>query len=257
MKKIVLIISFLFLLTVYSVSAQGGAFLPDNSDSDANAKGAHDLFQNFSKKPTEEPTKSFFDLFRQDPAIEEPEPTAIPFPTATPEPTAIPLPTATPEPTAIPDPFANVPTQQGVVWRTYPCGQDLNFTIVYQPIMTTRQSNLKASGKFILFRVQIQNLKDREIRGLEFESFTLSKTVNGAETVYPLSAFFSNVTSMLWDLGLMRNSIPAKGTLDTYLVFDVEGAANDSWVLNFLPTERFSNEQFAPIRIALPEISGQ
>ena len=243
MKKIVLIVSFLFLLTAYSVSAQGGAFGLNNSD--ANSKGANDLFQNFSKKPAEEPTKSFFDQFRQDPTPENPEPTSIP------------LPTATPEPTAIPDPFADVPTQQGVVWRTYPCGQDLNFTIVYQPIMTTVQSNLKASGKFILFRVQIQNLKDREISGLKFESFTLSKAVNGAETVYPLSPFFSNVTSMLWDLGLMRNSIPSKGTLDTYLVFDVEGAVNDPWVLNFLPEERFSGERFTPIRITLPAVSAQ
>ena len=59
MKKIVLIVSFLFLLTAYSVSAQGGAFGLNNSD--ANSKGANDLFQNFSKKPAEEPTKSFFE----------------------------------------------------------------------------------------------------------------------------------------------------------------------------------------------------
>ncbi len=251
MKKIVLIVSFLFLLTVYSVSAQGGAIVPNNSDPDINSKGAGSLFEKFTKKPNEEPTSSsgsgLWNSLLQ-------KPTEIPIPTATPEP----IPTATPEPTPIPDPFANVATQPGVVWRTYPCGQDLNFTIIYQPIMTTVQSQLQASGKFILFRVQIQNLKDREIRGLKFESFTLSKTVNGVETVYPLSAFFSNATSMLWDLGLMRNSIPSKGTLDTYLVFDVEGAANDPWVLSFLPMERFSDEmQFTPIRISLPAVSAQ
>ncbi len=245
MKKNLLIVTFLFLLTAYTVSAQSSIFAPEKTDSDLNAKGASELIQNSAKKPTEEPTKSFFDLFKQDPAPGNPEPTAIP------------LPTATPEPTAIPDPFADVPTQQGVVWRTYPCGRDLNFTIIYQPIMTTVQSNLKASGKFILFRVQIQNMKDWEIRGLKFESFTLSKTLKGTETTYPLSAFFSNATSMLWDIGLMRNTIPAKGMLDTYLVFDVEGAATDSWVLNFLPMERFSDEQYAPIRITLPAISVQ
>ena len=245
MKKILFVVSFLFLLTVYSVSAQASIFGTGNSDPDVNSKGAGSLLQNSAKKPTEEPTKSFFDLFKQDSAPENPEPTAIP------------LPTATPEPTAIPDPFADVPTQQGVVWRTYSCGQDLNFTIIYQPIMTTVQSNLKASGKFILFRVQIQNLGGWDISGLKFESFTLSKTVNGVETVYPLSAFFSNATSMLWDIGLMRNNIPVKGTLDTYLVFDVEGAANDPWVLSFLPQERYSNYQFTPLRITLPAVSAQ
>ena len=81
--------------------------------------------------------------------------------------------------------------------------------------------------------------------------------MNGVETVYPLSAFFSNATSMLWDIGLMRNNIPVKGTLDTYLVFDVEGAANDPWVLSFLPQERYSNYQFTPLRITLPAVSAQ
>ena len=244
MKKIVLIVSLLFLLTVCNVSAQSGVFFQNNNDPDANSK-ANELFQGFSKKPTAEPTKSFFDMFRQEP-------------TEAPEPTEIPLPTATPEPTPIPDPFANVPTQQGVVWRTYPCGPDLNFMIIYQPIMTTVQSQLKAKGTFILFRVQIQNLRAWDIRGLKFESFTLSKNVNGVETVYPLSAYFSNVTSMLWEIGLMRDDIPPKGTLDTYLVFDVEGTVNDPWVLSFLPQERFSAEsQFSPLRITLPAISQQ
>ena len=245
MKKIVLIVSFLFLLTVYAVSAQSSIFGPDNSDQDISAKGASGLVQNSAKKTTEEPTSSsgsgLWNSLLQ-------KPTEIPIPTATPEPT----------PTPIPDPFADVPTQQGVVWRTYSCGSDLNFTIIYQPIMTTVQSQLRAKGTFILFRVQIQNLSDREIRGLRFESFTLSKTVNGAEIVYPLSPYFSNVTSMLWEIGLLRDHIPPKGTLDTYLVFDVEGAANDPWVLSFLPMERFSDEmQFTPIRISLPAVSAQ
>ena len=250
MKKIVLIVSFLLLLTVYSVSAQSGVFGLNNSDPDINSKGAGSLFEKFTKKPNEEPTSSSGSGLWNS-LLEKP--TETPIPTATPEP----IPTATPEPTPIPDPFANVATQPGVVWRTYPCGSDFNFTIIYQPIMTTVQNQLQASGKFILFRVQIQNLKDREIRGLKFESFTLSKTVNGVEIVYPLSAFFSNATSMLWDIGLMRNSIPSKGTLDTYLVFDVEGAANDPWVLSFLPEERISGERFTPIRITLPAVSAQ
>ncbi len=251
MKKTVLIFSFLFLLTVYSASAQGGAITPNNSDSDIISKWASGLFEKFTQKPNEEPTSSsgsgLWNSLLQ-------KPTEIPSPTATPEP----IPTATPEPTPIPDPFANVAVQKGVVWRTYPCGSDLNFTIIYQPIMTTVQSQLRAKGTFILFRVQIQNLSDREIHGLKFESFTLSKTVNGAESVYPLSAYFSNVTSMLWELALLRDHIPPKGTLDTYLVFDVEGAANDPWVLSFLPMERFSTElQFTPIRISLPAVSAQ
>ena len=251
MKKIVLIVSFLLLLTIYSVSAQGGVFGLNNSDPDINSKGAGSLFEKFTQKPSEEPTSSsgseLWNSLLQ-------KPTEIPIPTATPEP----IPTATPEPTPIPDPFANVATQPGVVWRTYPCGSDFNFTIIYQPIMTTVQNKLRAKGSFILFRVQIQNLSDREIRGLKFESFTLSKTVNGAEIVYPLSPYFSNVTSMLWEIGLLRDHIPPKGTLDTYLVFDVEGAANDPWVLSFLPMERFSDEmQFTPIRISLPAVSAQ
>ena len=258
MKKIILIVSFLFLLTAYSVSAQGGAFVPNNSDSDTNSKGAGSLFQEFSKKPTAEPTgASLWDSLRQKPT-ETPIPTATPepLPTATPEPT--PTETPVPSPTPIPDPFENVPIQQGVVWRTYPCGPDLNFTIIYQPIMTTVQNQLRARGTFILFRVQIQNLRGWDIRGLKFESFTLSKTVNGVETVYPLSAYFSNVTSMLWEIGLLRDDIPPKGTLDTYLVFDVEGTVNDPWVLNFLPMERFSNDlQFTPLRITLPAVSQQ
>ena len=259
MKKTVLIVSFLFLLTVCSVSAQGGANVPNNSDPDINSKGVSGLFEIFTRKPNEEPTSSSGSGLWNS-LLEKP--TEIPIPTATPEPiptaTPEPIPTATPEPTPVPDPFADVTVQKGVVWRTYYCGSDFAFTIIYQPIMTTVQSQLRAKGTFILFRVQIQNLSDREIRGLKFESFTLSKTVNGAEIVYPLSAYFSNVTNMLWELGLLRNQIPPKGTLDTYLVFDVEGAANDPWVLNFLPMERFSTElQFTPIRVSLPAISAQ
>lgn len=238
MKKVILIVLVLLLLPAEGIFAQTG-------NVDPNAKGVSSLLQNYAAKPTEEPSGSFFDLFKQDPAPADPEPTSTP------------LPTAVPEPTAIPDPFAGIATQQGVVWRTYPCGQDLNFTIIYQPVMTTVQSGLQAAGKFIFFRVQIQNTSGREIRGLKFESFTLTRTVNGVDSVTPLSAFSSNVTSMLWDIGLMRNTIPANGTLDTYLVFDVEGAASDPWVLNILPTERFSDVQFTPVRITLPAISVQ
>ena len=50
MKKTVLIVSFLFLLTVCSVSAQGGANVPDNSGPDINSTWASGLFEIFSGK---------------------------------------------------------------------------------------------------------------------------------------------------------------------------------------------------------------
>lgn len=156
-----------------------------------------------------------------------------------------------------PDPLEGIETQKGVVYRQYPCGDDFNFMIVYQPIMTRSQSGQTAEGMFIFFRVQIQNLTGRTIDGLKFESFTLSKGDGENAEVYPLSTFFSTVTSYLWSLGQFRDKISANGMLDTYLVFDVQGVYNDPWVLTFLPTERYSNEQFTPIRITLPPVNQQ
>ena len=164
---------------------------------------------------------------------------------------------AAPEKVEEPDPLEGVETQKGVVYRQYPCGDDLSFMIVYQPIMTRSQSGQTAEGMFIFFRVQIQNLTDRTLSGLKYESFTLSKGDGENAEVYPLSPFFSQVTSYLWSLGHFRDSIPPRGTLDTYLVFDVQGVYNDPWVLTFLPTERFSNEQFTPIRLTLPPVNQQ
>lgn len=191
-----------------------------------------------------------------------PTATATQIPTATPTeiPTATPTetPTATatliPTPTETPNPLIGIETQRGVVNQWYPCGDDLSFRIVYQPIMTKAQSGQMAEGMFIYFRTQIQNRTNRTISGLKYESFTLSK--NGTE-VYPLSGFFSTITSVLWDLGILRDEIPANGTLDTFLVFDVQGLSNDPWVLTFLPTERYSNEQFTPIQISLPKVQQQ
>ena len=162
-----------------------------------------------------------------------------------------------PEKIEDPDPLAGIETQKGVVYRQYRCGDDFNFSIVYQPIMTRSQSGQTAEGMFIFFRVQIQNLTGRTINGLKYESFTLSKGDGENAEVYPLSAFFSTVTSYLWSLGLFRDPISANGMLDTYLVFDVQGVYNDPWVLTFLPTERYSNEQFTPIRITLPPVNQQ
>ena len=162
-----------------------------------------------------------------------------------------------PEKIEDPDPLEGIETQKGVVYRQYPCGDDFNFSIVYQPIMTRSQSGQTAEGMFIFFRVQIQNLTGRTINGLKYESFTLSKGEGENAEVYPLSAFFSTVTSYLWSLGLFRDPISANGMLDTYLVFDVQGVYNDPWVLTFLPTERYSNEQFTPIRITLPPVNQQ
>lgn len=162
-----------------------------------------------------------------------------------------------PEEIEDPDPLEGIETQKGVVYRQYPCGDDFNFMIVYQPIMTRSQSGQTAEGMFIFFRVQIQNMTGRALEGLKYESFTLSKGDGENAEVYPLSAFFSTVTSTLWSLGLLRDRIQANGTLDTYLVFDVQGLYNDPWVLTFLPTERLSNEQFTPIRITLPPVNQQ
>ena len=164
---------------------------------------------------------------------------------------------AAPEKIEDPDPLEGIETQKGVVYRQYPCGDDFNFMIVYQPIMTRSQSGQTAEGMFIFFRVQIQNLTGRTIEGLKYESFTLSKGDGKDAEVYPLSAFFSTVTSRLWSLGLFRDRISAGGMLDTYLVFDVKGVYNDPWVLTFLPMERYSNEQFTPIRITLPPVNQQ
>ncbi len=162
-----------------------------------------------------------------------------------------------PEKIEDPDPLEGIETQKGVVYRQYPCGDDFNFMIVYQPIMTRSQSGQTAEGMFIFFRVQIQNLTGRAIEGLKYESFTLSKGDGENAEVYPLSEFFSTVTSTLWSLGLFRDRIQVNGMLDTYLVFDVQGLYNDPWVLTFLPTERYSNEQFTPIRITLPPVNQQ
>lgn len=180
--------------------------------------------------------------------------TVVPTATATATPTATSTPTMTPTATATPDPLLGIETQRGKVWQWYPCGDDLEFLIANQPIMTKAQSGMTAEGMFLLFRAQIRNKTGRTVTGLKYESFMLSK--NGSESeVYPLSGFYSTITSILWDLGLLRNEITAGQTLDTYLVFDVPGdysAYKDSWVMTFLPTERFSNRQFTPIRITLP-----
>ena len=246
MKTKCVLFCFIFLLLSKNVFAQtAGGSLWGHPDKETQGKGSS-LLTEYGKKPdtdqTENSVMTFWENLIQNPQREQ---------------QPVPEPTMIPEPTEIPDPFAGVEIQKGVVWRSYKCGNDLNFTIIYQPIMTRVQSNLTADGSFILFRVQIQNLTDRPIKGLLYESFTLSKTVGGTETVYPLSGFFSTVTSTLWEIGLCRNEIPAKGMLDTYLVFDVEGTANDPWVLNFCPIERFTYQLFTPIRLTLPPVSAQ
>ena len=180
--------------------------------------------------------------------------TEIPTATATATPTATFTPTMTPTATATPNPLLGIETQRGSTWKWYPCGDDLEFLIANQPVMTKSQSGMTAEGMFLLFRAQIRNKTGRTVTGLKYGSFMLSR--NGSESeVYPLSGFHSTITSILWDLGLLRNEIQAGQTLDTYLVFDVPGdysAYKDSWVMTFLPTERFSNRQFTPIRITLP-----
>ena len=142
-----------------------------------------------------------------------------------------------------------------MTYKWYPCGDDLSFMIVYQPIMTKAQSGQTAEGMFILFRAQIQNKMNRALTGLKYESFTLTNERTGE--VYPLSGFFSTITSTLWSLGLFRDQIQAGNTLDTYLVFDVQGSAKDPWTLNFAPIERYSDEMFTPIRVSLPAVTQQ
>ena len=166
--------------------------------------------------------------------------------------------TETPVPAPTADPFEGIETQRGIVGRWYSCGEDLSFSFVYQPVMTKSQSGQMAEGMFILFRAQLRNPTNRPITGLKYESFRLVREdKDGEKEIYPLSDFFSTITSILWDLNLLRDEIPANGTLDTYLVFDVEGKNTDPWVLEILPTELNSNEQFPPIRIALPSVTLQ
>ena len=150
-----------------------------------------------------------------------------------------------------------VEVPKGVVGRWYPCGNDLSFMIVYQPIMSRSQSGQTADGMFLSFRVWIQNKSGRTIDGLRYESFTLSKELNGMEITFPLSGLMSTVTSDMWEMKNLRTQILPGAQLDTWLVFDVDGTYNETWTLNFVPIERFSDVQFTPIRITLPAISQQ
>lgn len=163
-------------------------------------------------------------------------------------------PTAVPVVIETPDPLEGVETQRGITYNWY--GDEVKLMIVYQPIMTRSQSGQTAEGYFVLFRVSIQNNSGKTI-SLKNESFTLSKEVNGYEIKFPLSVFFSYVTSRLWDLGILRDEILPGRQLDTYLVFDVDGAATDPWVFNFVPTERLTNTTYTPVKITLPKINMQ
>lgn len=281
MQKALIIFSILFLLCAAHVSADNETPGPFSGIKGAPLKDIGSSISGFAAKDTPTPTADFWSALIRDmssymvsqteEAVQETEeaelpspitfptftplPTSTPFPTATFTPTFTPTPTVTPTPTMTPDPLEGLEVQNGAVSRWYPCGQDLSFMIVYQPIMTKSQSGQTAEGEFILFRAFIKNESDRPITGLKFESFTLSK--EGTTETYPLSSFFTTVTSRLWDLGLFRNEIPAKGKLDTYLVFDVQGAYNDPWVLNFVPMERDTDRQFSPIRLKLPKVAKQ
>lgn len=159
--------------------------------------------------------------------------------------------------TPVVDVFEGVEPQKGVVGRWYPCGNEMSFMIVYQPIMSRSQSGQTADGMFLYFRVWIQNNSGRTINGLRYESFTLSKELNGTKITFPLSGLMSTVTSDMWEMKNLRTQILPGAQLDTWLVFDVDGAYNETWTLNFVPIERFSEFQFTPIRIVLPAISQQ
>ena len=158
-------------------------------------------------------------------------------------------------PNAAEDPFIGLETQPGIVGREYPCG-DLKFSFVRQPEIEESPTGQFPEGVIISFRLQVRNDLWQTLKGLKYESFRLVKDDGSGET-YPLSAYWSNVMTLLWDLDLLRDEIQPDRTIETYLVFDVFGNSTDPWVLEILPTERITNEQFPPVRISLPPVTQQ
>ncbi|HQG89984.1 MAG TPA: hypothetical protein PKX80_10765 [Flexilinea sp.] len=186
--------------------------------------------------------------------------TAIPDFTETPEtlePVQIPEATEIPkvpeilEITETPEIMEILPAQLG---QKINCGNKFQFTFYYQPLMSKSNSGQVAKGKFLVARVLITNLTDRTLEGLPARSFRLHGIIDGVDQEYKLHIANSFITSDRWDVGLITDTIQAGGMLDTFLVFDVPGKA-DNWYLKFEPIAKSSEGPFCRVAIQVPKIN--
>ena len=150
-----------------------------------------------------------------------------------------------------------IESQKGTVSTWYSCGDTLRFMFLYQPVMTKSQSYQTAEGMFILFRVLIANDSAYTYSGFKNDSFHLLKETNGFVSEFPLSGGHSRITSKAWEIDMLQDKLLGSSQKDTFLVFDVEGKYNDTWILDFSPIEKGKEDKICTLKVSLPPVSYQ
>lgn len=179
----------------------------------------------------------------------------IPVETA-PETGSISEPPEVPPPVPVPVAIEPEIISEARLGQVIPCGNAFQFSFFWQPKMVRSLSGEKTQARFLYFRAQITNLTGETIITLPARSFKALSVINGVSQEYRLNTGVSLLTSDSWDVGLITDSLEPGKTLDTFLVFEVPGHA-DEWYLDFQPILKLSDGPLCAIRMKFPKIDYQ
>lgn len=200
-------------------------------------------------------------------------PTFTPQPTYTPYPTYTTIPTYTPEiivvtATSSPTPkftstITNTPTMTATstntlpptkapgIFDTFSCGDYFDITVASDPWFAKTAGSEKASGEYLIFRLEIVNNTSTTWDRIPDESYQLSGLVDGKKISFSLNWDSTWFVSYRYSVkNATTDQLPPGVNFITYVGFDVNPAGTE-WEFTFAPTESFLDDPVCKVTIPL------
>lgn len=188
-------------------------------------------------------------------------PTYTTVPTYTPEvivvtATSSPTPKFTPTITNTPTKTATAtntppPTKSPGIFDTFSCGNYFDIKVSSDPWFAKAAGSEKASGEYLIFRLEIVNKTSTTWDRIPDESYQLTGVVDGNEISFALNWDSTWFVSYRYGVkNATTDQLPPGVSFDTYVGFDVNPAGTD-WKFIFAPAESFLDDPVCKVTIPL------